>query len=76
MTPCIACGQPFDNEHWLLGQTPGGDPELGVVRNMRCPDCWRKLREGAERNPSGCRGILLPDDLNKLDGSEGFGLVR
>lgn len=45
MANCAVCGKPFDNEHWFLGQKSEGEPELSVVRNLRCPECWKKLQE-------------------------------
>jgi len=54
MTPCIACGQPFDNEQWFLATTPDGEPRLRMVRNARCPACWKQIADAAKRNPSGC----------------------
>ena len=42
MTNCVACGKEFDNEIWLLGVTPEGEPEVRVFVHYRCDECWKK----------------------------------
>ncbi len=60
MVDCFVCGKPFDNELWLLGNAPDGDPELTVFKNRRCLDCWKGLKRDSE-----CR-IHFGEDIERL----------
>lgn len=52
MRNCMSCGELFDNEIWLLGTSPEGEPELHVFEHRRCEECWKN----PTRKPRCCTG--------------------